>query len=45
LDDGKDGITDVVVEAWFKLFREAARKKVVTVGVAVFGAERAFGRF
>jgi hypothetical protein len=44
LEDGIDSVTDVVMEAGFKFFGEAAGEKMVTIAVAAFGAERAQGR-
>jgi hypothetical protein len=41
LYDGKNGVTDVIVEARFEFLGEATGEKVVTIAVTAFGTERA----
>jgi hypothetical protein len=44
LDNGKDGVTNVVVKAGFELFGKTTREKVVAVTIAGLRTKRALGR-
>jgi hypothetical protein len=41
LDDGKNCVTDVIVEARFEFLGKATGEKLVTIAVTAFGTERA----
>jgi hypothetical protein len=41
LNNGEDGVSNVIVEAGFELFQEAAREEVIAVTINRLGTERA----